>query len=203
MNDPDRQSGRLILLHTDERRQVIHDFRSHAEAWLHSRGVDQFQPDSPTQASQAHDIINRLFDRGHFVGLRLNGRLVAVGALTDADPDFWTPEEIAQRQVYVGRFLVAEHGKGYGEQLLARVAADAAQHGIPIMRLDCWRTSTGLHEYYRRLGFRHLRTVPVIGRGSGTLFELDLTSPSPLMDVLKRETPVATGHVSAASAPTH
>jgi hypothetical protein len=187
VNDPDPRTGRLILLHTEEHRQLIHDFRSHAEAWLHSRGVDQFQPDSPTQASLAHHIINRLFDRGHFVGLKLNGRIVAVGALTDPDPDFWTPEEIAQPQVYVGRFLVAEHGKGYGEQLLARVAADAAQQGIPVMRLDCWRTSTGLHDYYRRLGFRHLRTVPVLGRGSGTLFELDLARPNPLTDLLKRD----------------
>lgn len=140
MSETDPRS-RLILLHTEQHRQVVHDFRSRAEAWLHSRGVDQFQPDSPTQASQAHDIINRLFDRGDFVGLKVDGRLVAVGALTDPDPDFWSPEEIAEPQVYVGRFLVAEHGHGHGEQLLARIAADAAQQDVPVMGLDCWRTA--------------------------------------------------------------
>jgi GNAT superfamily N-acetyltransferase len=52
--------------------------------------------------------------------------------------------------------MVADHKHRHGEQLLARIADEALEHGIPIMRLDCWRTSTGLHAYYRRLGFRHL-----------------------------------------------
>lgn len=171
----------MIRLHTEEQRRTIHELRTAAEEWLHGRGADQFQPDSPTQAGQAHKIIDEVFDRGEFVGLQVAGRLVAVGAIKDPDPDFWTPEERAESQVYVARFLVTEHGKGYGEQLLAEIAAQAIDQGVPVMRLDCWRTATGLQDYYRRLGFRPLRTMAVPGRGSGALFELDLREPSPLM----------------------
>jgi GNAT superfamily N-acetyltransferase len=178
--------GRLIQLHTEQQRQIVHDFRDRAEKWLAARGMDQFQPDSPTQAGQAHEIIDRVFDRGDFVGLEVDGQLVAVGAVTSPDPDFWTPAERAQPQAYVGRFMVADHAHGYGEQLLARIADEALEHGIPIMRLDCWRTSIGLHDYYRRLGFRHLGTRPVVGRGWGTLFELDLHDPNTALAGLMR-----------------
>ena len=179
----------MIRLHTEEHRRVIHDLRAQAEKWLRDRGLDQFQPDGPSQAWRAHEIIDEVFDRGEFVGLELeDGRLVAVGATKEPDPDFWTPEERAEPQVYVARFLVAEHGHGYGEQLLARIAAQEAAQGTPVMRLDCWRTSTALQAYYRRLGFRHLRTVVVEGRGSGALFELDLQKRSPLMDLAARLT---------------
>ena len=111
--------------------------------------MDQFQPDSPTQAGQAHEIIDRVFDRRDFVGLEIDGQLVAVGAVTNPDPDFWTAER-AQPQAYVGRFMVADHTHRYCERLLATIADEALEHGIQIMRLDCWRTSTGLHDYYRR-----------------------------------------------------
>lgn len=182
-------AARMIRLRTDEHRQLIHELRTQAEKWLRDRGLDQFQPDGPSQAWRAHEIINEVFDRGEFVGLELeDGRLVAVGATKEADPDFWTAEERAEPQVYVARFLVAEHGHGYGEQLLARIADQAAARGTPVMRLDCWRTSTGLQDYYRRLGFRHLRTVVVEDRGSGALFELDLRKPSPLMNLSRQLT---------------
>lgn len=155
--------------------------RAAAEAWLAARGQDQFQPDGPSQAWRAHEIIDEVFDRGEFVGLEVDGRLVAVGAIKKADPDFWTSEERAEPQVYVARFMVAEHGHGYGRDLLAGIAERARADGIPRVRLDCWRTSTDLQGYYRALGFRLLRVVVVEGRGSGALCELDLTRPSALL----------------------
>jgi hypothetical protein len=117
-------TARMIQLHTT----VIHDLRERAEKWLRDRGADQFQPDGPTRAGRAHEIIDEVFDRGEFVGLEVDGQLVAVGAIKAPDPDFWTPEERAEPQVYVARFMVAEHGRGYGEQLLARIAAQEAAH---------------------------------------------------------------------------
>lgn len=171
----------LVRLTSDEQRRTVHRFREQAEVWLRERGADQFQPESDTQASQAHAIIDRVFDAGEFVGLEINSSLVAVGAVTDPDPDFWTEDERADPQVYVGRLLVASHGSRYGTQLLAKIAQVAVDQGAPVMRLDCWRSSKGLHDYYRRLGFRHLRTVPVTGRGSGALFELDITKDNGLM----------------------
>lgn len=172
----------LLPLHTEQERATIHQMRRDAERWLAEHGQDQFQPDGPSQAHLAHQLIDEAFDRGEFWGTYAGGQLVAVGAVKDPDPDFWSTAERLQYQVYVARFLVAEHGKGYGEQLLALIAEfRGRRRGFPRMRLDCWRTNHKLQLYYLRLGFRHLRTVVVEGRGSGALFELDLTKPSPLL----------------------
>ena len=79
----------------------MHDFRKSCQsgsplaAWTSSSRT-------PTHAGQALEIIDRVFDRGDFVGLEVDGQLVAVGAVTSPDPDFWTPAERAQPQAYVG-----------------------------------------------------------------------------------------------------
>lgn len=38
------------------------------------------------------------------------------------------------------------------------------------VRLDVWRASAGLHEYYNKLGWKHVRTVELDHRRSGALF---------------------------------
>lgn len=174
-------TAQLVRLRTKGERATIHRLRAAAEQWLAERGQDQFQPDGPSQAWRAHELIDEAFDRSEFWGLYADGRLVAVGAVKDPDPDFWTPEEREQHHVYVARFMVAEHGQGYGERLLAAIAQWARTWHVPVMRLDCWRTNEKLRAYYERLGFRLLRVEVVEGRGSGALFELDLTRPSLLL----------------------
>jgi len=174
----------VIQLHTEQQRQVVHDFRDRAEKMARGSRDGPVPARLTNRSRRAHQIIDRVFDQGDFVGLEVDDELVAVGAVTSPEPDFWTPAERAQPQAYVGRFRVADHAHGYGEQLLARIADEAIEHGLPIVRLDCWRTSTGLHNYYRRLGFRHLGTRPVVGRGSGTLCEIDLPDPNTTLAAL-------------------
>lgn len=159
----------LIPLHSTEHRDLVHTLRSNAERWLEGKGLDQYQR-GPRSAA-AHEDIDRLFDRGEFVGLELDGRIAAVVAITDPDPDFWTPEEMTEPQGYISRFLVAEHGTGAGAKLLDTVATREADRGARWLRLDCWRSNTGLHDYYLRHGFEHVRTMEVPGRNSGALFQ--------------------------------
>lgn len=125
--------------------------------------------------------IDREFDAGQFVGWMVDGQIVAIVALIEPDPELWTPQEVAEPQTYISRLMVAEghRGKGYGASLLEAVADQARQRGDHWIRLNCWSTNTRLHDYYKALGFRHVRTVNIPGRMSGALFERDLGANTP------------------------
>lgn len=159
----------LVHLRTEAERRWVHHLRDQAEEWLRSKGIDQYQVSE--RAKLAHGDIDKRFDRGEFVGWMVDGDIKAVVALTSHDPDFWTAEEMDDPVVYISRFLVAEHGRGWGAQLLAAIIEREAQRGARYVRLDCWKTNTQLHEHYKRQGFTHLRTEEVPGRMSGALFQ--------------------------------
>lgn len=162
-----------MLRHLSEtHRELVHQLRNEAEEWLASKGLDQYQ--RGPRAQLAHKDIDRLFDAGQFVGWFDGGEPLAVVALTDPDPDFWTVEEMAEPQGYLSRFLVREHGCGHGDKLLDAVIHDQAARQRQWLRLDCWRTNTALHQYYLNHGFKHLRTETVPGRWSGALFQRPL-----------------------------
>lgn len=167
----------LVKLHTEEHRKLVHRLRDESEQWLAARGIDQYRVGP--RAAAAHDAIDAAFDRGEFYGWQVEGhRIVAVAALTEPDRDFWTAEEVAQPAVYLGRFMTAAHGQGYGAALLEALAEHARRTGHDRMRLDCWRTNTPLHAYYQRHGFFHVRTCRVPERRSGALFERPLMASS-------------------------
>lgn len=75
--------------------------------------------------------------------------------------------------LYVHRLSVT--GDAYGTSLGAATrvwAADqAARARKTWLRLDGWRTNTGLHNYYRRQGFVDVRPVSLPWRGSGARFQ--------------------------------
>lgn len=167
----------LVFLASEAERELVHQLRDDAAAWLAGRGIDQYTTGPHSRSDRAHDDIDRLFDAGQFVGVSDDGRITAVIAITEPDPDFWSPEEMAEPQAYLTRFHVAEHGKFHGFKLLAALKAAEVRHGSKWLRLDCWRTNTRLHEYYRRQGFKRVRTEVVPGRASGELFQYDLSHP--------------------------
>ena len=100
------------------------------------------------------------------------GDILAVAALVAPDRSFWAEDpDVLGSAWYVGRFMTAASGYGYGSTLLRHLAACAAADGRAFLRLDCWKTNTGLHRYYLGEGFTHVRTVDVPGRFSGALFQ--------------------------------
>ncbi|REF37721.1 GNAT family N-acetyltransferase [Thermasporomyces composti] len=166
----------LVELRDEHNRVLIHQLRTHAEQWLAAKGLDQYRG---PRSHLVHPDIDRLFDKGAFVGWVIDGDVKAVLAIDEHDPDFWTREEMAEPGVtYITRFMAREHGHGYGASLLRALAEREASRGQRYIRLDCWRTNTRLHEYYRTQGFRHVRTEIVEGRMSGALFEKALSIDS-------------------------
>lgn len=158
----------------EEHRARIHELRHLSEERLQAKGLEQFT--TGPRAPKAHAHLDELLDAGAFAGwLDDTGRLTAVVAVTEkGDPDFWTVTEDAETDVrYVGRFM-SEPGTGDGDRLMKAVMADERAHGVRLLRLDCWATNDALHDYYRRHGWRHVRTMQVPGRFSGALFDYTL-----------------------------
>lgn len=95
---------------------------------------------------------------------------IATVTLSDsADPD----SGHRPSALYVHRLVVTRRlaGAGLGGALLDWAAERAHRQGYRWLRLDAWRTNKGLLNYYRRLGWTHLRTVDAPGRFSGALFQ--------------------------------
>jgi GNAT superfamily N-acetyltransferase len=164
-----------VLIKLDEsHRQLVHKVRDDAGEWLSTKGTDQYR--GGLDMAQVHANIDHDFDAYPFVGWLVDGEVVAMMALIapEAEAEFWSPEEIAEPQIYISRFFVVEHGKGHGSALLEAVIEQARQEGKRWVRLNCWSTNTRLHAYYIAHGFEHVRTCHVAGRMSGALFQREV-----------------------------
>jgi GNAT superfamily N-acetyltransferase len=89
-----------------------------------------------------------------------------------ANPDLWTPEETAEPALYAHKLTVAGAyaGHGLGGELLDWAGTRAAAAGDRWLR-DVWTTNLQLQDYYRRLGFTHVRTVALTHNPSEALFQ--------------------------------
>ncbi len=163
----------MLITLDESHRQLVHQVRDDAGEWLSTKGTDQYR--GGLDMDKVHANIDADFDRFPFVGWEVDGRVVAMMAIIDPEEDFWTPEELAEPQIYISRFFVVEHGKGYGSALLRAVIEMGVQEGKRWIRLNCWSTNTALHRYYISHGFEHVRTCNIPGRMSGALFQRALS----------------------------
>lgn len=160
-------------------RELIYRIRAHAEQYVASKDTDQYQ--TGIDPAVVRKNLDRQIDNGEFYGWQTDdGTFVAVAALTEPDPDYWTPDERDEPQTYIGRLYVAEeaHGKGHGAAMLNAIAENARARDDRWVRLNCWTTNTRLHAYYEANGYEHVRTVDVPGRMSGALFQRSTAATS-------------------------
>jgi GNAT superfamily N-acetyltransferase len=113
----------------------------------------------------------------------------AIGTLSisvEGDTDFWSPTELAESALYLGKMASSldRSGEGIGALMIAWTRDWAARHGFDIVRWDVWRTNDALQHYYRSVGATYVRTVEVADRWSGTLFETAAVVQSALPDVV-------------------
>jgi GNAT superfamily N-acetyltransferase len=90
-----------------------------------------------------------------------------------ADEGLWSPGEIADA-VIVHYMIVDLRFSGHrvGAGMLAHAAVLAGRRHRTWVRLDAWTTNDGLHDYYRRSGFRLARLAGPQAQGPSTaLFE--------------------------------
>ncbi|MFI7125528.1 GNAT family N-acetyltransferase [Nonomuraea sp. NPDC050153] len=149
-----------------------------AAEWLYRRGVRQwprggFGPERIVPLIEER-VLFLLDDELRYLDPDESAPPVATIALDDhADPEFWTLDDDPGAALYVHKLAVARpwSGSGLGDALLDWACASAHAAGLPWLRLDCAKGNRRLQDYYRRRGFRHVRTVDLPHRASGALFE--------------------------------
>jgi acetyltransferase (GNAT) family protein len=112
---------------------------------------------------------------------------VSIGTLTlasEGDPDFWTPDELRESALYVGKMAsaVPRSGESLGALMLSWAQDWAAQSGFDSLRWDVWRSNERLQNYYRSLGGQYVRTVEAAHRWSGALFQAPVRRIANLSD---------------------
>ncbi|KWX02745.1 hypothetical protein LI90_3791 [Carbonactinospora thermoautotrophica] len=151
---------------------VVQDLLREAARWLHQRGYDQW--DQAPQRFSAQRL-RPYVERGEVWLLWDADRAVATITVEfEGDPEFWTPDELAEPAAYVAKLAVTRShaGQELGARMLAWARDYAARQGAKWVRLDAWKTNPDLHAYYRDRGWQHVRTVDLAHRRSGALFQL-------------------------------
>jgi GNAT superfamily N-acetyltransferase len=153
--------------------ETILGWRRERAKWLAERGQDQWQVPWPRPA------VATAISAGQTWMVCDGERPVATLTLTawtdteslwklDRDHGaLWYREDNPVDALYVSKLTVPlEHaGTGLGAEILDWAGGRAYDAEVTWLRLDAWTTNTALHDYYLRLGFRHIRTVPT--RSSG------------------------------------
>jgi Acetyltransferase (GNAT) family len=138
--------------------------------WLAERGSDQWNTGRAFKARMANAI-----DRDETLLLRDDGVPIATFTMTpEGDSDFWTPGELKESALYLGKMAsaVGRGGEGLGALMLSWAQDWAARSGFDLLRWDVWRTNHRLQDYYRYIGGQYIRTVHASHRWSGALFQI-------------------------------
>ncbi|WP_182897660.1 GNAT family N-acetyltransferase [Microbispora sp. H10830] len=153
--------------------------------WLNGLGVRQW----PAGGFPA-ERIEPLIGAGVMYLLEAGSQVPAATIAVDghADPEFWTSADRPGDALYVHKLAVSRtySGRGLGDTLLDWAALRAAAHDRPYLRLDCAKDNARLQSYYRKAGFRHVRTVDLPHRASGALFERDAGAAIPAASSYRR-----------------
>lgn len=131
---------------------VLHRIRVGAEAWLASRGIEQWGSGWLRESG-----IRAQVDDGQWhVGVTTSGEVTGGLRLLWADEEVWQADHAFAAYVHGLTIDRRYAGAGVGARLLAWVEDQAVTAGAPMLRLDCVESNAGLRAYYARLGFREV-----------------------------------------------
>ncbi len=155
---------------------TIMSWRRERTAWLATRGEDQWSiplPRSAVAATVSAGQTWMVWDDHVATGT------ITLAAATDATGSGSRRTTRQTRSGIQGRSggralrgeddPLVHSGDGLGGELLDWAGGRAYAAGLTWLRLDAWTTNEKLHDYYRQLGFRHVRTVE--SRISGACFQ--------------------------------
>lgn len=144
--------------------------RTEAESWLGSKGTDQWS--DPETGAKAMAKWRASIDEGRaWVVEGGTGAILATVSRGPVDRDFWRDVDHPESALYLYKLIVSRSaaGRRLGERIVDWTSRLAAMEGRDWVRIDTWRTNAGLHSYYERLGFAHVRTEAPAHRLSGWL----------------------------------
>lgn len=161
--------------------------RAEAEGWLRTKGTDQWS--DPETGERAISKWRASIDEGRaWVVVGESDEVLATVSRGPVDRDFWTDDDRPETALYLYKLMVARDASGrqLGARVIDWMSRLAALEGRTWVRIDTWRTNTGLHAYYERLGFKHVRTEAPSHRRSGWLAQRpagELTMPDDLLSI--------------------
>ncbi|MER6334656.1 GNAT family N-acetyltransferase [Streptomyces sp. NPDC001034] len=161
--------------------------RVEAEGWLRTKGTDQWS--DPETGERAITKWRASIDEGRaWVVIGERDEVLATVSRGPVDRDFWTDADRPESALYLYKLIVSRKASGQqlGTRIIDWMSRLAALEGRSWVRIDTWRTNTGLHAYYERLGFRHVRTEAPHHRRSGWLAQRpagELAMPDDLLPV--------------------
>jgi ribosomal protein S18 acetylase RimI-like enzyme len=161
--------------------------RTEAEEWLRTKGTDQWS-DAET-GERAIAKWRASIDEGRaWVVVSEHDEVLATVSRGPFDRDFWKDSDHPESALYLYKLIVAREasGRNLGTRVIDWMSRLAALEGRTWVRIDTWRTNTGLHAYYERLGFQHVRTEAPSHRRSGWLAQRpagEVTMPDNLLPV--------------------
>ncbi|MEZ7004619.1 N-acetyltransferase family protein [Streptomyces sp. AD55] len=161
--------------------------RTEAEGWLRTKGTDQWS-DAET-GERAIAKWRASIDEGRaWVVVGEHDEVLATVSRGPVDRDFWKDSDHPEAALYLYKLIVAREasGRNLGTRVIDWMSRLATLEGRTWVRIDTWRTNTGLHAYYERLGFQHVRTEAPSHRRSGWLAQRpagEITMPDNLLPV--------------------
>ncbi|MFD9773754.1 GNAT family N-acetyltransferase [[Kitasatospora] papulosa] len=174
--------------------------RTEAETWLGTKGTDQWS--DPETGGKAITKWRASIDEGRaWVVTSDVGGVLATVSRGPVDRDFWTDDDHPESALYLYKLIVARQAGGHqlGARLVDWASNLAALEGRDWVRIDTWRTNRGLHAYYERLGFKHVRTESPSHRRSGWLAQRAVSELSlPERPLVVGRSPSSTGRQHSA-----
>lgn len=153
---------------------LICRLRVQRTAWLTARGSDQWTVAGRGRPIEIFaDAVGRALDAGQTWIAEVEDR--PAGTITvnqRSDPGLWSPWELAESMIV--HFMIVDlnfAGRRVGHHMLAHAAELAELDRRDWVRLDAWTTNPGLHDYYRRAGFRLARIAQTTSGPSCALFQ--------------------------------
>ncbi len=143
---------------------AILDLINWSAKWLREyKNTDQWARPWPSESARDARVKRGIRDGRTWMVEDRQGALVGTVTYREkGNPKLWTRGELREPAVYVSRLIVArEHaGDHLGSAMLDWAGQRGRQQwGAASTRVDVWTTNYGLHAYYLKNGFSHLRTL--------------------------------------------
>jgi GNAT superfamily N-acetyltransferase len=126
------------------------DFGRAAQAWLRTRGLEQYVPAAHEEYA---DAIPARAEAGTLYAVWDGGAAVAFFSL-DPAPSPWWPAD-GEPALYLAGMVVSRRarGRGVGGHIIRWCAVEARRRGCRLVRLDCHAGNPWLCRYYESHGF--------------------------------------------------
>lgn len=152
-----------------------------AVAWMNARGNTTQWGTKPWTGNAQREQAVRTYMSSDGVRIMETDNGDVTGVLVATDKRAAYAPDAGERELYINLLMVSRRygGRGIGAALVDEAKAMAAEHGVDLIRVDCWSGEDGnLVRVYERYGFKQVQQFTV-GAWPGTLLAMRPSEPEP------------------------